>query len=131
MEFVFLMVWKMRQQVEFQKSRSTLQALISQKGAESEHITKAFEDLKDAFFPYDKNARSAELKKMREIMYSFLARGPLELTAMADPNAHKMQSRLARGQADLLKKETESLRGRLEKMDPMEKARRRARNSAS
>jgi hypothetical protein len=128
---VFLMVWKMRQQLDFQKSRAHIQALLSQKGAETEQISKAFEDLKDAFFPYDKNQKNSELKKLKEVMYGELTRGPLEITAMEDPNRRKMAGRLARGQSDLAKKETESLRGRLERLDPLERARTRLRKPAS
>ncbi len=131
LEMVFLMVWKMRQQIDFQKNRVTVQALLSQKGAETEHISKAFEDLKDAFFPYDKNEKTAELKRLKQIMYSELSKGPLEIQALEDPNRKKVAGRLARGQSDLAKKETESLRGRLARIDPLEKARQRSRKPVS
>ncbi len=127
MELVFLMVWKMRQQIDFQKSRVTVQALMAQKGAEDKHIKEAFEDLRDAFFPYDKNARKTDLKKMREAMYSELARGPLSITALSDPNQKKVQSRLDRGQAELRKHQVMTEAGKLTRMDTLEKARRRAR----
>lgn len=130
LELVFLMIWKMRQQIEFQKSRVTVQALLAQKGVEDKHVKEAFEDLKDAFFPYDKNARRTDLKKMREAMYSELARGPLSITALSDPNQKKIQSKLARGQAELTKHKVLTEAGKLTQMDTLERARRRARTAS-
>ncbi len=132
LELVFLLIWKMRQQTEFQKSRATLQALMSQKGAEEKHIQAAFEDLKEAFFPYDKNEKKADDKKMREAMYHEIARGPLELTAMEDPNRRKVNSRLQRGTADLQKKADLERQGSLMTLDDaFAKARKRGRSTAS
>ncbi len=132
LELVFLLVWKMRQQVEFQKERATLQALMAQKGAEGKQIESVFEDLKEAFFPYDKNERKADDKKMREAMYSEISRGPLELTAMSDPNKRKVDHRLQRGTADLQKKSDLQKTGNLMTLDDaFEKARRRGRGVSS
>lgn len=128
MELVFLLTWKMRQQIEFQKSRATMQALMSQKGAEEKQIQAVFEDLKEAFFPYDKNERLADTKRMKEAMYSEIARGPLELTVLEDPNRQKMNPRLQKGEADLRKKGDLEQKGRLTTLDDaFAKARKRGR----
>jgi hypothetical protein len=127
MELLFLIVWKMRQEIEFQKSRSTLQALMSQKGADEKHIKTAFDDLRNAFFPYDKNQKTDELRKMREALRSEMARGPLQIQVTEDPNKKKVKSRLVRGQADLEKRQQMEQRGNLSNMDAFSKARGRTR----
>jgi DNA modification methylase len=130
MEMIFLMVWKRRQDIEFQKSRATLQALLSQKGAADKEILKAFEDLKDAFFPYDKNQKSDEIKKMREAMQKELKRGPLEISVIRDPDHKKTEAKLAKGQEVLRQGEALRREGRLQPMDPFDRARRRKRTAS-
>src|SRR5258708_5648124 len=96
---MFLLVFKMRQSIEFQKSRTLVQALMSQQGANDEHIKKAFDDLKEAFFPFDKNQRQAELKKMRDAMNYWINQGPVVVELQSDPKQERrMASKLARGQ---------------------------------
>lgn len=124
---MFLLVFKMRQSIEFQKSRALVQALISQQGADNEHIKKAFDDLKEAFFPFDKNQREAELKKMRVEMERWVKHGPVAVTvderySEKDRN-RKMGMKLAKGQAKL----AERLTQKTERLDPFEKAKRRPR----
>ncbi len=109
MEIIFLLIWKMRQEIEFQKSRAPLQALLNQKGAEPKHIEAAFADLRAAFFPFEKNQRKQEIGGMRQAMMREIARGPLSVTPMTDPNHHKMANRLARGQERLVRRHQQLL----------------------
>ena len=104
MEIVFLLIWKMRQDIEFQKSRSTLQALLNQKGAESKHIEDAFNDLRSAFFPFEKNQKKQEIGDLRQAMMREIARGALQVTPTVDPDRKKMANRLARGQNRLTRR---------------------------
>lgn len=104
-ELVFLLIWKMREGIEFQKSRSTLQALMNQKGAEPKHIEEAFEDLRMAFFPFEKNQKKQEIGNLRQTMMREIARGALSVTPTVDPDSRKMANRLARGQEQLLKRQ--------------------------
>lgn len=131
MELLFLMVWKMRQEIEFQKSRSQLQALLSQKGAESKEILKAFQDLRESFFPYDKNQKQDEMKNLREALRREAARGPMEIIPLKDPNEDKVKSRLKKGAAEVAKKQDMERKGGLEKIDAFDRARRRSRKPAS
>jgi len=101
MEILFLLIWKMRQDIEFQTSRATLQALLNQKGAEAKHIEDAFKDLRDAFFPFEKNHRKQEVKELRQIMLREVARGALSVIPQVDPDHRKVANRLARGQERL------------------------------
>lgn len=128
MGMMFLLVFKMRQSADFQKSRVLVQALMSQQGAENENIKKAFDDLREAFFPFDKNQREAENKKMRQVLDYMIKQGPVEIAP--DPTYEqydrnrKMASKLAKGQKNL----SERLTQRTRPMDdPFEKARRRPR----
>lgn len=125
MELAFLLVWKMRQNIEFQKSRSMVQALMSQTGAQTENITKAFDDLKEAFFPHDKTNKKIEIKHMREQLNKAMAKGPLSITPMSDPNEKKTKPRLERGQAELRRHAAMSETGKLSKLDKASPVRKR------
>lgn len=109
MEIMYILIWKMRQDIEFQKSRSTLQALLNQKGAEPKHIEEAFGDLRAAFFPFEKNQRKAEIGDLRQTMMREIARGALSITPMADPDHRKVANRLARGQQRLLHRQQQMI----------------------
>jgi len=109
MEIIFLLIWKMRQDIEFQKSRSTLQALLNQKGAESKHIEEAFDDLKNAFFPHDKNQKKQEIGDMRQTMMREIARGALAVIPTVDPDRHKVSNRLAKGHERLVTRQQQMI----------------------
>lgn len=109
MEIVFLLIWKMRQNIEFQKSRATLQALLNQKGAETKHIEDAFEDLKNAFFPHDKNQKKQEIGNLRNVMMREIARGALAVIPTVDPDHRKVANRLARGQERLYSRQQQMI----------------------
>ena len=127
---MFLLVFKMRQSIEFQKSRSLVQALMSQQGANDEHIKKAFDDLKEAFFPFEKNQRQAELKKMKDAMNYWVNQGPVVVEAQIDPRQERrVASKLARGKKELENRLTQERAGRFVEMDPFSKAKRRNRGS--
>jgi hypothetical protein len=125
---MFLLVFHMRQKIEFQKSRALIQGLMSQQGAQDENIKKVFEELKEAFFPFDKNQRSAELKKMKDAMNYWVKQGPVVVEAQDDgKQSRRMASKLLRGQKDLEQRRVQEQQGRAVDMDPFEKAKRRPR----
>jgi hypothetical protein len=101
MELLFLLVWNMRQKIEFQKSRATLQALLSQQGVESKDVLSAFNDLREAFFPFDKNEKEDEKRRLRDELMKEVARGPVAVQPMVDLYHPKIASKLARGQERL------------------------------
>ena len=128
---MFLLVWKMRQAIEFQKSRSLIQALMAQQGAQDESIKKVFDDLKEAFFPFDKNQKTAELKKMREAMDFWIKQGPVVIEAQDDGQSkRKIASKLARGQQALANRLSMSEKGQMVEMDLFQKAKRRPRSAS-
>lgn len=128
MEKLFILVWKMRQDIEFQKSRSTLQALLSQKGAEDKTILSAFEDLREAFFPFDKNQKTDEIRRLKDAMIKEITRGPLSITVLDDPNRRKVASRLVKGRESLAAKDAATRIGQLRQIDPFNKSRNRRRS---
>lgn len=126
---MFLLVWKMRQTIEFQKSRALVQALMAQKDAQDEHIKKVFDDLREAFFPYDKNQREAELKKMREAMNYWIKHGPVVVEAQdMGQQSRKMAPKLLRGQKTLEELKAQRRTGKAVQIDAYQKAKRRPRN---
>lgn len=127
---MFLLVFKMRQSIEFQKSRTLVQSLMSQQGANDDHIKKAFDDLKEAFFPFDKNQKQAELKKMRDAMTYWVNQGPVVVEVQSDGRQDKrVASKLARGQRDLNNRMSQDQSGRLVGIDAFAKAKNRKRGS--
>ncbi len=126
---MFLLVYHMRQKIEFQKSRALIQGLMSQQGAQDESIRKVFDELKEAFFPFDKNQRSAELKKMRQAMDYWVKHGPVTVEAQSDgKQERRMASKLLRGKKDLEDRKTQEQQGKMVKIDPFQKAKRRMRS---
>lgn len=104
---------------------------MSQQGANDEHIKKVFVDLKEAFFPFDKNQRQAELKKMKDAMSYWVNHGPVVLEPeMPDSRQEKRTaSKLARGQRDLEVRKAQEQTGRVVGLDAFEKAKRRSRGA--
>lgn len=126
---MFLLVFKMRQSIEFQKSRALIQALMSQQGANDDHIKKAFDDMKEAFFPFDRNQKDAELKKMKDAMNYWVNHGPVVIESQPDGRQEKrMASKLARGQRDLSNRLSKDSSGLVVDMDPFSKAKHRKRS---
>lgn len=123
-----MLVWRQRQAIEFQKQRSLIQALAAQKDADDKTIKDVFEQLKEVFFPFEKNARTSDLKKMEEVMKVWINRGPMEVKALEDPGRNrKMASRLRQGQKTLAVRQEEKESGRTTALDPFQKTRRRQR----
>src|SRR5690349_7824576 len=131
---MFLLVFKMRQAIEFQKSRSLIQALMSQQGAQDDTIKKVFDDLKEAFFPFNKNQRDAELKQMKKVLDFWTKHGPVTVipdqTYNAKDQHRKMATKLARGQQALANRLTMEKQGRAVELDPFQKAKRRSRGAS-
>lgn len=115
---VFLLVWKARQTMRFQEARATLQALLSQKGASSKEILEAFNDLRETFFPFEKNQRTEDLRRMREVLEQEVQRGMMAFRPIELP-------RPRRGRQDRLREPTVR-RG----LDPFDSARRRGRGAS-
>lgn len=133
MEMIFLAVWKMRQNIEFQKTRVVVQAQLSQEGVEGKLIEKAFEDLRQAFFPFEKTQKEESIDMLRKALHKEVGRGGLKITPMADLTRVQMRQKLTQGnmaldrRADLLKK------GQLKSMDrpsPFVAAKRRPRTAS-
>jgi hypothetical protein len=134
MEMIFLAVWKMRQTIEFQKTRVVVQAQLSQQGVEGKLIEKAFEDLRQAFFPFEKTQREETNDLLRKALHKEVSRGALTIKPQMDLTRAQMRQKLTKGamvvsqRADLLRQ------GRLKPIDqesPFLTARRRSRSPAS
>lgn len=129
MEILFILVWKMRQSIEFQKSRALIQSLMAQKGAEEKAIQEVFTHLKQAYFPFDRSMKDVETQKWRERLMREIERGPLAVTALEDPMRKKNRSKLERGRRELAKRLSQEQSGELIQMDSIEKAKRRRRGA--
>ncbi len=128
MEMIFLLIWKMRQDIEFHKSRATMQALLAQKDASQKEIMDAFDMLKEAFFPFDRNQKGDEIRRMKEAMQQEIARGPIQVTPLDDPGRKKVASRLVQGQQELGRQHQMQQTGKTVSIDAYDRARRRPRN---
>jgi hypothetical protein len=133
MEMIFLAIWKMRQNVKFQETRVLVQAMLSQQGVEGKLIEKAFEDLKQAYFPFEKTRVEEEKDMLKKALQKEVARGGMRVTPMADMTRPMMKQKLNRG-TRLLNQKAELLKeGRLKPLDqgtPFTTAKRRPRSAS-
>lgn len=133
MEILSLVLWRMRQQIEFQKSRVIVTALLNQQGAEPKHIEKAYDDLRESFFPFEQSEREEEISVLKKVMEKELARGPLSVKPMVDLTRDKVKKKLAKGQQILQEKADRLKKGSLRNLDrdPFAQARGRKRSASS
>lgn len=133
MEILILVLWRMRQNIEFQKSRAVMTALLNQQGAEAKFIEKAYADLKEAFFPFEKSDREEEISVLKKVMEKELARGPLSVKPMVDVTRNNMKAKLAQGDKVMQDRARQLRKGTLKTLeaDPFQTARSRSRNTAS
>ena len=132
MEILYMVLWRMRQQIEFHKSRALMQALMSQQGVEGEPVEKAFEDLRNAFFPFEQGQKEEEISSLKKVMMREISRGALSVVPMADMTKTRVKQDLARGQANMREKADMLRSGRLKPLDRdlLQAARSRARSAS-
>ena len=131
MEILFLVLWRMRQEIDFHKNRAVLQGLMSQQGADPKSIEKAFEDLRQSFFPFEKTQREEEVVVLRKVLDREMKRGALSVRPMVDMTQKKMSKKLAKGQESLQRRANMLRVGQLQKLDnsPLADARQKPRRS--
>lgn len=133
MEMIFLVVWKMRQNIEFQKTRVVVQAQMSQQGVEGKLIEKAFEDLRQAFFPFERTEREETIDSLRKALMKEVGRGGLSVKPMMDLTRAQMRQKLDKGAHALNQRAHLLKEGRLRSIDepnPFLSARRRPRTAS-
>ena len=134
MEMIFLVVWRMRQQIEFHKSRVVVQALLNQQGAEAKHIEEAYDDLREAFFPFEKAKKAEEITDLKKVMHQELARGALSVKPMMDLTKDSVKQKLTQGQVAIEERASLLKSGRLRRLDredPFQKAKNRERGASA
>ena len=112
-----LVLWRMRQNIEFQKERAVLTALLNQQGAEPKNIEKAFKDLRAAFYPFEKTQKETEISTLKKAMERELARGALSVKPMMDLTKEHMKKKLAKGQLALQERASKLRKGNLKSLD--------------
>ncbi len=133
MEMVFLATWKMRQNIKFQENRVLVQALLSQQGVEGKVIEKAFEDLKAAYFPFEKTRVEEEKDMLKKVLQKEVTRGGMRVTPLVDTMRPMMKQKLSRGARLLDEKAMLLKQGRLKPLDqpnPFTISKRRPRNAS-
>jgi hypothetical protein len=91
-----LLVWQMRQEIEFYKVSAVMNTLV---GAATDNvedgnktIKKAYEDLMDAFYPHQKGKRVKADQAALDVLRAEAARGPLKVTPLQ--SVSKVRSKL-------------------------------------
>ena len=82
LESVMFLIWRMRQDAELQKVRVITQAIIAaaSDGEDSNKaLREAWDDLKDALYPYHKGSRKRSDEVAMEYFKKEAARGPLKV----------------------------------------------------
>lgn len=89
LESLMLMVWRMRQDIEMQKTRSVVNAVIAAASAQGENAESAnktladsWQDLLDEMYPYQKGQRVKTDQAAIEFLKREAARGPLKVTPL-------------------------------------------------
>lgn len=130
MEILFLVLWRMRQQTEFHKSRVVVQALLAQQGVEGKHVEQAYKDLQEAYFPFEQTKKEEEITTMKKAMEKELGKGALAVKPMMDMTKDNMKQKLHQGQAMIEERASLLRSGRLQNLDkgdPFQKARNKSR----
>jgi hypothetical protein len=88
LESVMLLVWRMRQDIEFQRTRVMVNAVLAA-AAQGENIQSANKELQDAWqdfldesFPYQKGQRVKTDEAAIEFLKQEVAKGPLTVTPL-------------------------------------------------
>ena len=116
MEIVFILLWRMRQEIEFQRTRSIVQAVILAGAENSEDISKAFQVFTDASFPYQPAKEKEEKLSMKQVLDKEVSKGPLSLTIMEQPTKSD-RAKLKRGLAALEERVALQKSGRSRSLD--------------
>lgn len=108
---VFLLVFFMRQKVQFQSIRVMTQAAIDHKG---EDTLKAFAEFQKAAFPYERRMKMKEYVHQMDVLHRWVQGGAVGMTPQNLPRPGKPE--LARGAAALRNREEQKKAGLLQKM---------------
>ena len=106
----------MRQEIEFQRTRSIVQAVILAGAENSEDISKAFQVFTDASFPYQPAKEKEEKLSMKQVLDKEVSKGPLSLTIMEQPTKSD-RAKLKRGLAALEERVALQKSGRSRSLD--------------
>jgi len=86
LESVMLLVWRARQDIELQKTRAVVQAIMSAASDAVEEANKNFEkvwkDLLDEMYPFQKNSRHKGDTSAMAFLKREIAKGPLTVTPL-------------------------------------------------
>jgi hypothetical protein len=110
-EGVFILVFFMRQKVEYHRTRAMAQAAIDHKGDDA---LKAFQEFYKASFPYERQARMKNYATQMDVLQQWVKQGALAMTPQMLPRGPSPQ--LARGTAALRNREAQEKAGLLKKM---------------
>jgi len=128
METLFILLWKMKQDIEFQKVRTLVQGLYSlQPTSEDKSVQDAFEDFRKAFQPFTEKRKDEEKQDLRAALLREVSKGPIRVTVQEDFTRRKMSVGLAKGEKAMAHHRVLQDMGRLERIDILGKAKKRPR----
>ena len=111
LESLMLLVWQMRQEIEFYKVSAVMNTLV---GAATENvdegnktIKQAYEDLMDAFYPHQKGKRVRADQAALDVLRAETARGPLRVVPLQSTS--KLRSKM---KTRYVEREQENVRGK-------------------
>ncbi len=117
MEILFLLLWKMRQEKEFNRDRAIIQAQVL--GLEDgKAAIDAFKDYQNSWMPFMKKAQELEDTDIKEFMHREIAKGPLKVVPMREDKPKGISQGLIRGQEALQKRADLLKTGKLKTLDP-------------
>lgn len=108
MESLILLVWRARQEIRLQETRSIVQAVLAgaadEDGAKeaSEQLQKTWEAYLDELFPFQRGTRKRADQAAMEVFLKEMAKGPLTVTPLTG---------LTKGRSKLVKRKSEATAG--------------------
>jgi len=81
-EVIFIIVFFMKQRIQFQRTRVDVQAALDQEGKET---LRAFEDFRKAVFPYERRMALQKFAEEKKVLEKWVTDGPVSVTPMFLP----------------------------------------------
>lgn len=123
MEILFMLLWRMREEKEFNKNRALIQANVLNL-KEPKAAIDAFRDYQNSWMPFIKRTKELEDKKFKEIMLREIERGPVRVIPMRTERPKGIKQGLKKGEEAIRKRAQLLKEGKLKSLDPFRRRRR-------
>jgi hypothetical protein len=107
-----------------------MQGLYSLHPSEDKAVTAAFDEFRQAFYPFTERKKSEENKDLKAALLREVAKGPIQVTPREDFTRRKLQSGLVKGDKAMARHRVLQEMGKLERIDILKRAKKRPRGAS-